>query len=233
MPAERAHQTSAPEVPEDITGLELDPAVRRELGTLAKPVADRVARHLVAAGQLLDEGPERALEHAQAARRAAPRLGLVREACGLAAYAAGRYEQALAELRAARRMTGSPEYVPVMADSERGLGRPERALELVASVDRATLDLPTRIELLIVEAGARRDLGQLAAALSVLDVPELRLRGHPAVARLRYAYADTLAELGRHKEAASWFARAAEADIEGETDAEERYAALVSQMDDS
>jgi tetratricopeptide (TPR) repeat protein len=159
---------------------------------------------------------------------------VVREACGLAAYAAGRYETALAELRAARRMTGSVEYVPVMADCERGLGRPERALELIASVDRATLDLSTRIELLIVEAGARRDLGQLQAALTVLDVPELRLRSqHPAVARLRYAYANTLAELGRHKEAASWFARAAEADVEGETDAEERYAELVAAMDES
>lgn len=229
---ERAHGTPEPDVPEEITGHELDPAVRRELGTLAKPTAVRVARHLVAAGQLLEDDPELALEHAQAARRAAPRLGVVREACGLAAYQAGRYDLALAELRAARRMTGSVEYVPVMADCERGLGRPERALDLVASVDRATLDLATRIELLIVEAGARRDLGQLAAALTVLDVPELRMRSaHPAIARLRYAYADTLTQLGRRKEAASWFARAAEADLEGETDAEERYAALVSEMD--
>jgi tetratricopeptide (TPR) repeat protein len=210
-----------------VTGLELESSVRRELGTLPKPTADRVARHLVAAGRLLDDDPEAALEHAWAARKDGYRLGVVREACGLAAYAAGRFEQALAELRAARRLTGAVDYVPVMADSERGLGRPERALELLAGVDPADLDDDTRIELLIVASGARRDLGQGAAALAVLDVPELRARtASPAAARLRYAYADALEELGRPQEAEEWFARAAAADLDRETDADERRAAL-------
>ncbi len=175
----------------------------------------------------MEEDPEAALAHANAARRDGARLGVVREACGLTAYAAGRFEQALAELRAARRLTGSLEYVPVMADSERGLGRPERALELAASVDRSELDPATRAELLIVESGARRDLGQAAAALAVLDGPELRGRSTgTSVARIRYAYADILEELGRLDEAAEWFARAAAADVDEETDAEERLAAL-------
>jgi tetratricopeptide (TPR) repeat protein len=217
----------APAIPDDVTGLELESSVRRELGTLPKPTADRVARHLVVAGRLLDDDPAAALEHALAARRDGYRLGVVREACGFAAYAAGRYEQALAELRAARRMTGSVEYLPVMADSERGLGRPERALELLSGVDRAALDHDTRIEILIVMSGARRDLGQGAAALAVLDVPELRAAtAGRAVARLRYAYADTLEELGRPSEAEEWFARATAADLDGETDADERLAAL-------
>ena len=215
-------------MPEDVTGLELETAVRRELGTLPKPTADRVAKHLVAAGRLLDEDPEAALEHAWAARKDGYRLGVVREACGLAAYAAGRFEQALAELRAARRMTGSIDYLPVMADSERGLGRPERALELLSGVDHAALDHATRIELLIVAAGARRDLGQRAAALAVLEVPELReASAGSSVARLRYAYADTLEELGRKPEAEEWFGRAAAADLDSETDADERRAALA------
>lgn len=217
-----------PEIPSDITGLELDSTVRRELGTLSRTAAERVARHLVAAGRLLDDDPEAALEHALAARSDASRLGVVREACGFAAYAAGKFEQALAEFRAARRMTGSLEFVPAMADSERGLGRPERALELAAGVDRTRLDPATRIELLIVEAGARRDLGQGAAALAVLDVPELRGRaGGSPVARIRYAYADTLEELGRPGEAAEWFGRAATADVDGETDADERRLLLL------
>jgi hypothetical protein len=217
----------SPAIPEDITGLELDSTVRAELGTLSRPAAERVARHLVAAGQLLDDDPETALAHAMAARREGYRLGVVREACGYAAYAAGHFEQALAELRAARRMTGSEHYVPVMADSERGLGRPERALELAGSVDRGHLDQATRIELLIVEAGARRDLGQSSAALGLLDVPDLHSQAvGTAVARLRYAYADALEEVGRREEAAEWFARAAAADVDTETDADERRLAL-------
>jgi tetratricopeptide (TPR) repeat protein len=197
------------------------------LGTLSRPAAERVARHLVAAGQLIDEDPETALAHAMAARREGYRLGVVREACGYAAYAAGRFEQALAELRAARRMMGSDHYAPVMADSERGLGRPERALELAARVDSSRLDQATRIELLIVESGARRDLGQPGAALALLDVPELHSQATgTAVARLRYAYADVLEELDRRDEAAEWFARAAAADVDSETDADERRVAL-------
>ncbi|MEQ4210058.1 hypothetical protein [Actinopolymorpha sp. B9G3] len=214
-------------MPDGITGLELDSAVRSELGTLTRPAAERVARHLVAAGQLLDDDPETALAHALAARREGYRLGVVREACGYAAYAAGHFEQALAELRAARRMTGSEHYAPVMADSERGLGRPERALELAASVERARLDHATRVELLIVEAGARRDLGQPGAALGLLDVPDLHSQAiGTSVARLRYAYADVLQELDRREEASEWFARAAAADVDTETDADERRTAL-------
>ena len=187
-----------------------------------------MARHLVAAGQLVDDEPETALAHAMEARREGSRLGVVREAVGYTAYAVGNFEQALAEFRAARRMTGSAEYFPVMADSERGLGRPERALELIAGVDRTELDPVERIELLIVEAGARRDLGQTAAALALLDVPALHGRAsNTAVARVRYAYADTLEELGRADEAVQWFERAIEADPEGETDAEERLARLT------
>jgi len=216
-----------PPIPDDITGMELDPGVRRELGSLSKEVAERVARHLVAAGRLIDDDPEAALEHAMAARVDGYRLGVVREACGLAAYAAERYEQALAEFRAARRLTGRMEYTPLMADCERGLNRPARAIELARSVDRSQLDDATRIELLIVEAGARRDLGQVAAALAVLDVPELRSGpSGTTTARLRYAYADTLEALGRTEEAAEWFARAATADVDGETDADARRLAL-------
>lgn len=216
-----------PELPTDVTGLELDPDIRRQLSTLSKATADRVARHLVMAGQLVDEDPEEALEHALAARREGSRLGVVREAVGYTAYAAGKYEQALAEFRAARRMTGSAEYFPAMADSERGLGRPERALDLIATVDRSELDPVARVELLIVEAGARRDLGQPAAALALLDVPALHGRASAtAVTRVRYAYADTLEELGRREEAARWFARVLEVDVDAQTDAEERLARL-------
>ena len=207
----------------DVTGRELDDDVRAELSTLSGGASGAVARHLVMAGRLLDDDPELAYQHALAARRRAARVGVVREAAGIAAYHAGRYAEALAELRAARRISGSADYLPMMADSERGLGRPQRALDLAADPAVASLDEAGRAEMLIVAAGARRDLGQLEAAAVALQVPELRSQsGQPWVARLRYAYADALVALDRYEEARQWFVRAAESDEERQTDALER-----------
>ncbi|MBG6090210.1 hypothetical protein [Actinomadura viridis] len=180
------------------------------------------------AGRLAEDEPETAYRHAKAARRLASRVGLVREAAGLAAYHAGEWAEALAELRAARRLSTTEDaYLPVMADCERGLGRPERALDLVKSPEAKKLDQAGRVELRMVESGARRDLGQYDAAVVALQVPELRDRRlRPWSARLFYAYADALADAGRQEEAVEWFARAAAADRDGETDAAERYAEL-------
>ncbi|GLZ06783.1 hypothetical protein Acsp03_42490 [Actinomadura sp. NBRC 104412] len=211
-----------------MTGEELDAEARAELRTLPRDLASRVARHLVMAGRLAEEDPETAYRHAKAARRVASRVGLVREATGLAAYHAGEWADALAELRAARRLsTAEDSYLPVMADCERGLGRPERALDLAKAPEAKKLDQAGRVELRIVESGARRDLGQYDAAVVTLQVPELRDRRlRPWSARLFYAYADALADADRRDEAAEWFARAAAADREGDTDAAERYAEL-------
>jgi tetratricopeptide (TPR) repeat protein len=180
-----------------------------------------VARYLVAAG--LEEDPEKGYAYAQAAKRLAARVGVVREACGIAAYRTGRWAEALSEFRAARRMTGGDDYLPHMADSERALGRPDRALALIREANTGGLDRATQIELLIVESGIRRDQGLPEAAVVTLQVPELtssRLR--PWSARLFYAYADALLAAGRADEARDAFARAAEADTNGETDAADR-----------
>jgi tetratricopeptide (TPR) repeat protein len=215
-----------PPIDEDVTPADLDEMVRSELSGLPAGAASTVARHLVMAGRLLDEDPQTAYAHTLAARRRANRIGVVREAAGIAAYRAERYADALSELRAARRMTGSAEYLPMMADCERGLGRPLRALDLAADPAVTGLDTASRIEMLIVAAGARRDLGQHSAAAALLQVPELRASGHDEwVVRLRYAFADALEAAGRAAEARRWFARAAEADVEGDTDAAERAAA--------
>lgn len=219
-------RTPGPPIPDDVTGRELDPAVRRELAGLSPERAQAVAQHLVMAGWLIDSDPHEAYEHARAARQLAARLAVVREAIALAAYHIGRYDEALAEFRALRRISGGMEYWPVMADCERGLGRPERALRMAGAPEVATLDPGSRVEMRIVAAGARRDLGQLDAAIVTLQVPELDGPASPWVARLRYAYADALGAAGRPDEARRWFARAAQADTEGETGAVERLAEL-------
>jgi tetratricopeptide (TPR) repeat protein len=175
----------------------------------------------VAAG--LEEDPEKAYSYAQAAKRLAARVGVVREAAGIAAYQTGRWAEALAELRAARRMTGGSDYLPIMADSERALGRLDSALALVREADAAQLDRATQIELRIVESGIRRDQGLAEAAVLALHVPELtsgRLR--PWSARLFYAYGDALLAAGRPEDARDAFLRAVEADTEDETDAADR-----------
>jgi tetratricopeptide (TPR) repeat protein len=212
------------EPPEWADPAELAPDVRAALRSLARPTAERVARHLVAAGQLLDEDPQAALAQARAARAQAARVGVVREAAGIAAYKAGEWAEALAELRAARRITGDATLLPIIADSERALRRPERAIELARSPEVAALDAALRVEMCIVEAGARRDLGQTDAALVTLQGPELDRRTvAPWTARLWYAYADTLLALGRTGEAREWFVATASIDDEdGETDADAR-----------
>jgi tetratricopeptide (TPR) repeat protein len=206
----------------------LDRSVRAELRSLTKPNADMVAGHLIAAGMALDTDPQRALAHARAARSRAARLAVVREAVGVAAYRAGEWTEALNELRTARRISGDPRNLPLLADCERALGRPGQAVRMLSDPGVAKLDPETRAELLIVVAGARRDRGESEAALSVLARGGLdRDRPRPGSARLWYAYADTLAELGRDEEAASWFAASAALDVDGETDAAERSAALL------
>ncbi len=213
-------------VPEDVEARELDASVRKQLLGLSKDTADLVARHLVMAGRLMDDEPEQALRHARAATAMAGRVGAVREANGLVAYVAGEWTEALAELRAARRITGEPDHLPVMADCERALGRPERALAMAEDKDAGKLDPAARVELLIVCSGARRDLGQHEVAAHMLEVGALNGPVKPWTARLRYAYADALLGLGREDEGRQWFSAAADADPEGATDAEERLLEL-------
>lgn len=208
----------------------MDPAVRRDLLSLDKDNANTVARHLVMAGKLVDEDPELALLHARAARQRAGRIAVVREAAGITAYHAGAWAEALSELRAARRMAGGPGLIAVMADCERGLGRPERAIELGRSDEAALLSGDEASELRIVVAGARMDLGQFDQAVVTLQTKDLdAARTGEAAARLFYAYADALVAAGRVEDGLKWFLNAAAADLEGDTDAEERVAELTGE----
>ncbi len=220
----------APPLPDTIAASALDAAARRDLGGLQKDLAEAVARHLVAAGTLVDDDPAAALAHARYARRRASRIAVVREAAGITAYHAGEWAEALAELRAARRMGGGPGHLAVMADIERALGRPERAIELARSSEARELPRSAQIELAVVVAGARRDLGEFDAAVVALQVPELEAsRRDPWSARLFYAYADNLLAAGRESDALQWFVHAANADPDGLTDADVRIAELTGE----
>ncbi|MFD3356765.1 tetratricopeptide repeat protein [Streptomyces fradiae] len=201
--------------------------MRQELMSLPKTLAEDVARNLVMVARLIDEDPEQAYAYSRIALRLASRVAAVREAAGFAAYATQKYAEALAEFRAARRMTGSVELWPVMADCERGLGRPERALAMAGEPEVQKLDKAGQVEMRLVAAGARRDMDQLDAAIVTLQSPELASNSvQPWTARLRYAYADALLAVGREDEAREWFAKALESDKDGTTDASDRLAEL-------
>ena len=186
---ERRHE---PAIPEGITGKELHSEARRQLRPLEKTNAEVVAKHLVAAGQLVDVAPELAYEHAQAALGRAARIGAVREAVGIVAYQLENYGEALRELRTHRRITGSNDNAALMADCERGRGNPAKAIAVAEEFEAADLDPSVRIELLIVKAGAHSDLGDNEKAKTLLS--SAGFTGHPAGAtvRLLSAYADLL-----------------------------------------
>jgi len=225
--SEEQARYDGPPLDESITGSELDRNIRQQLRGLPEKLAARVARHLVAAGQLIEDDPKTAYQHTLAARARAARVAVVREACGEAAYAAGEYAEALSELRAAKRMNGAIDYLPVMADCERALGRPEKALALAKSPSVANLPQDLQAEMTIVEAGARRDMGDLDAAVRTLENAPLRSRSREDwVVRLRYAYADTLLAAGRRDDAIEWFHRTVAVDGDGVTDAAGRVAEL-------
>ncbi|MDN5762031.1 MAG: hypothetical protein L0H41_06925, partial [Microlunatus sp.] len=180
------------------------------------------------AGRLALFPPGVSSARAWARPRARARLPVVREATAESAYAAGFYDVALSEFRAMRRMTGADDFLPVMADCERALARPQAALKIANEARGKRLDPALAIEMIIVEAGARADLGQLAEARrvlhqAVLDLDDRRRAGREvAAARLYYAYADTLERLGQESDARNWFDQAADLDAEGQTDAAER-----------
>ncbi len=202
--------------------------MHQQLRTLSKENAEGVAQHLVMVAALLEaEDMVGAEAHAETAVRRAGRVPAAREALGLVAYRKGEWARALSEFRTARRLSGSSHMLPLMVDCERGLGRPERALELATSPEARTLSLEERIELAIVISGIRRDLGQPQAAVLALQIPQLKSTARkPWSARLAYAYADALLANGDEAVARDWFARAADFDDEGETDAADRLAEL-------
>jgi len=216
--SDRDGDSSTPRIPDSITEDDLSRDAKAELRGLPADLAATVGRLLVAAELASD--PEQGYRYAQAARRMAARIGVVREVNGITAYQTGRWAEALAELRAARRLTGRVEYLPLMADSERALGRLDQALELVHSDEAKRLPRAAQIELRIVESGIRRDQGLADAAVLVLQVPELtdgRLR--PYSARLFYAYGEALLAAGRPEAAREAFSRAVIADEDEQTDA--------------
>ena len=191
-------EEKSPLVPSEITPEDLDFSVRVQLKTLTAENAEMVARHLAMVSLLIEDDPQLAHKHALAASRRAGRLAIVHETVGITAYASGDFALAIRELLTHRRLSGSNDQLPLIVDSERGLGRPERALEAVVGIDRGKLSTGVRINLAIALSGARLDLGQTELALQELEIPELNPKRVFEQSPLLFrSYAECLRELGR------------------------------------
>ncbi len=209
--------------------------------TLPRPIQDEIRRtaapgkerdaisRLARAIELLErDDPKAAAAEADKAKSFAPRSGAVREVLGLALYGLGRWQEALTELKAYKRISGRPDQNHLIADSLRGLGRPAEAVPLAEEMLRAKgVPNEAKAEAVIVAASALADQDRFAEALAFLG----RARTREDVAedytlRLWYVKGDILERAGRPSEAAAEFRRIMRHDA-GAFDAAERLAAVT------
>ena len=200
----RVRKFAEPDIPAEITGEELEKRVRFQLTSLAVENAEAVAKHLAALDFFLETDPERAYWHGQSAAHRAGRLAIVRERAGIAAVKHGKFDVALRELKAAHRMSGAPSILPYIAECERALGNPRKALEIAGSIATNKLTDVEQVELRITSAACRIELGQNDAAVVTLTCKELNISDAPWGNRLRDAYIAALNAAGRSGEARPW-----------------------------
>ena len=177
---------------------------RERLRGLSKEHAENIGLHILAAYALESDDPQAALQHAQWVARQASRIDFARETLAFVAYRQGDYSLALREFRTAHRMNGYPDYLPFIADCERGLGHPRKAIDVAVSDDGRALDGEAKVEMFLVYAGAMADLKLWDKAVEVVRKLE-RVRGLSGEYRMRATQAEQLflEEAGRTEEASA------------------------------
>jgi tetratricopeptide (TPR) repeat protein len=200
-PHERSRNFDRPWVNDEVTGEELDKKIIFQLESLTPGNAKSVARHMVSLINNLETNPREAHQHGKEIVYRAGRLGIVREKAGIAALRAGEYKEALKDLRAAERISGSIELKPYIAQCEAALGNSRKALEIAGSVKESSLSKEGRVEMRIAAAKARLALGQPEAAVVTLTCSELNEDSPAWSRRLRIAYLEALRATGNFKSA--------------------------------
>lgn len=218
----------------DDAPVDVPKGVRRDIQRVTNDAATgtRLLQHVTAAFAALDERDGRtAIPHLRYLKARLPRTGLLREALGVALYLEEDYRDAMSELQAFRRLTGSVEQNHLVADCIRAVGEGEHRIpELIEEMEAAEEPAPdaARFEGRIVWASWLADQGDVGAGRAVLaplldeepgeDVEEHHLRAW-------YVAGDLAARGGDEDTARTWFRRVADV-AEGFFDTEERLADL-------
>ena len=191
-----------PKMPKGLEWSMLSKDDRLRLRGLSKEHAENIGLHILAAYALEETDPQGALAHAKWAARQASRIDLARETLALVAYRQGDYKLALKEFRTAHRMNGYSDYLPFIADCERGLGNPRKAIEEATSEEGSQLQGESKAEMFLVYAGALGDLGLWDKAIETVQALA-KARGLSGDYRMRAVQAEQnfLEQAGRSQEA--------------------------------
>lgn len=191
-----------PKMPKGIEWSMLSTDDRERLRGLSKEHAENIGLHILAAYTLEERDPELALEHAKWVAHQASRIDFARETLAFVAYRQGDYKLALREFRTAFRMNGFLDYLPFIADCERGMGEPKKAIETAMSDDAKYLRGESKAEMFLVYAGALGDLELWDKAIETVHTLG-RSKGLAGEYRMRAVQAEQyfLEQAGRSDEA--------------------------------
>ena len=191
-----------PKMPKGIEWSMLSTDDRERLRGLSKEHAENIGLHILAAYTLEERDPELALEHAKWVAHQASRIDFARETLAFVAYRQCDYKLALREFRTAFRMNGFLDYLPFIADCERGMGEPKKAIETAMSDDAKYLRGESKAEMFLVYAGALGDLELWNKAIEIVHTLG-RSKGLAGEYRMRAVQAEQyfLEQAGRSDEA--------------------------------
>ena len=191
-----------PKMPKGIEWSMLSTDDRERLRGLSKEHAENIGLHILAAYTLEERDPELALEHAKWVAHQASRIDFARETLAFVAYRQGDYKLALREFRTAFRMNGFLDYLPFIADCERGMGEPKKAIETAMGDDAKYLRGESKAEMFLVYAGALGDLELWDKAIEIVHTLG-RSKGLAGEYRMRAVQAEQyfLEQAGRSDEA--------------------------------
>lgn len=191
-----------PKMPKGIEWSMLSTDDRERLRGLSKEHAENIGLHILAAYTLEERDPELALEHAKWVAHQASRIDFARETLAFVAYRQGDYKLALREFRTAFRMNAFLDYLPFIADCERGMGEPKKAIETAMSDDAKYLRGESKAEMFLVYAGALGDLELWDKAIEIVHTLG-RSKGLAGEYRMRAVQAEQyfLEQAGRSDEA--------------------------------
>jgi hypothetical protein len=184
-----ARRPGEPKMPKGLTWSMLSSDDKRRLRGLSKEHAENIGLHILAAYQLEETDPQAALDHAKWAAHQASRVDIARECLAFVAYRQGDYQLAEREFKTAYRMNGQKDYLPFIADCERGQGHPQKAIELALSDDCKDLEGETKFEMMLVFAGAYADQGDYDQALKIVRTLR-KVRNLPGEYRMRAIQAE-------------------------------------------